>query len=126
MMTRPVNAKVWAEAFDTAREANPQIAEATSPAIEIVTGGDATYYLTADDLSGYVVRDTGELVGLFSLVRGRGNALVTEAVADGADHLDCFDGYLPTLYARHGFREVKREANWTPGGPDVVYMRYTD
>ena len=126
MMVRPVHPEVWAEAFDLAREANEQIAEATSPAAEIVAGGEATYLLTADDLSGYVVRDTGELVGLFSLARGRGNALVAEAVANGADHLDCFDGYLPTLYARHGFREVKREANWTPGGPDVVYMQYTD
>lgn len=125
MMTRPVDTKVWAAAFDTARESNPQIAEATSPSAEIVAGGDAAYFLTADNLSGYVVRDTGELVGLFSLARGRGNALVAEAVADGANHLDCFDGYLPTLYAQHGFTEARREENWTPGGPDVVYMWLT-
>lgn len=64
----------------------------------------------------------GVLIGVFSLVRGRGDALVAGAVAHGARHLDCFDGYLPTLYARHGFAESHRESNWTPGGPDVVYM----
>jgi hypothetical protein len=55
-------------------------------------------------------------------VRGRGDALVSDAIARGAKHLNCFDGYLPTLYARHGFVEVRREPNWTEGGPDIVYM----
>jgi hypothetical protein len=49
--------------------------------------------------------------------------LVVDAIDAGARSLDCFDGYLPTLYARHGFAETHRVANWPPDGPDVVYMR---
>ena len=30
---------------------------------------------------------------------------------------------LKTFYEQFGFKEFKREANWTPGGPDNVYMR---
>lgn len=71
---------------------------------------------------GYAIRPDGELVYVFSEVKGRGAALVLDAIERGATHLDCFDGYLVTLYSRHGFRVVKRVANWTEGGPDVVYM----
>ena len=64
----------------------------------------------------------GELCGVFSTVKGRGDAIMRDALTAGAVRLDCFDGYLPGFYARHGFRETHREENWTPGGPDVVYM----
>lgn len=71
---------------------------------------------------GFAVRDNGELIGLFSAINGKGDLLLKEAIKRGARHLDCFDGYLPTFYARHGFIEVRREANWTEGEPDVIYM----
>lgn len=83
--------------------------------------GSGDYYLSDDGLSGVGVQD-GEMIGVFSLVKGRGDLLISVAVENGAVHGDCFDGYLPTLYGRHGFREIRREANWTVGGPDVVYM----
>ena len=79
-------------------------------------------YIAPDDLSGFVVTADGEIVGLWSATRGRGRDLVADAIAAGGSHLDCFDGYLPTLYAAHGFTETYREPNWTPGGPDVVWM----
>lgn len=81
----------------------------------------ARYFVSADHLSGFCI-DDGELRAVWSFVKGRGDALVSEAVFFGADRLDCFDGYLPTLYARHGFVETHRVANWTPSEPDVVYM----
>ena len=88
--------------------------------------GDYSAYLMTDNgdyvVGGFIVKATGELVGLWSHVPGNGNGLVTAAIAYGATSLDCFDGYLPTLYGRHGFVIVRREANWIAGGPDVVYM----
>lgn len=79
-------------------------------------------FLNQDKNSGYALRN-GELVSVFSAIRNAGDEIVRSAVSNGATHLDCFDGYLPKLYTRHGFEETRREANWTPGGPDVVFMR---
>ena len=111
-------------ALESARERHPLIAASTSSPLEIagVLSLDDIAYLSDDGLSGYVVKASGELVGVFSSVKGRGDALMVSAIANGARRLDCFDGYLPELYARHGFRETDRAENWTPGGPDVVYM----
>lgn len=71
---------------------------------------------------GFIVKPDGELVGLFSRLVGRGDDLVNAALNSGAQHLDCFDGFLVGFYARHGFVEYDRQPNWTPGGPAVVYM----
>lgn len=114
-----VDPDTFGDAFDVARATSSAVADATSPFTHVP---NTAYVLTADLLSGYAIRPDGELVNVFSLVPGRGDMLVSHAVANGADHLDCFDGYLPTLYARHGFMATHREQNWTPGGPDVVYM----
>lgn len=65
----------------------------------------------------------GELVGLFA-TDVWGVWLLHRAMGEGARRLDCFDGFLPAYYAKHGWREVRRESNWTEGGPDVVYMEY--
>lgn len=123
-MTRyyPTSADSFRETFDAARSASPLIDAATSP-FDAET--PAIHYLAGDALSGFAVTETGELRFVFSLVKGRGDDLVTAALREGASHLDCFDGYLPTLYGRHGFTETARELNWTPGDPDVVYLRLT-
>ncbi len=113
-----VNASVYGKAFTYAREVSPRIEEYTSA----WDGREASFYLHADARSGFAITPDGELCLLFSLVPGRGNDMMERAVWFGANHLDCFDGYLPGLYARHGFVEIWREPNWTPGGPDVVYM----
>ena len=80
-------------------------------------------YLTADGLAGYALSPRGDLQSVFNIGQGGiGDDLISHAVAQGARTLDCFDGYLPRFYARHGFTEACREANWTPGEPDVVFM----
>ena len=79
-------------------------------------------YLSKDKKSGYVIAPDGDLVNVFSLV-DRGRELVLSAIAKGATKLDCFDGMLPKFYEGAGFKEYKREKNWTSGDPDVVYMR---
>jgi len=117
--SRNVTSTVFGLVFDAAREASPRIAEATSP-FEVST--DAAHFLAEDGRSGFVIRTGGELTNVFSTVSGRGDELVAAAIAAGATHLDCFEGYLTALYGRHGFVETAREANWTPGGPAVVWM----
>lgn len=115
-----VTAAEFADTFNGARRTFPLIAEMTSDLVE--TDG-ARYFLSPNRLAGYVVRADGELTNLFSLVKGLGDILVDQALEDGARRLDCFDGHLVALYSRHGrFVETSREPNWTPGGPDVVYM----
>lgn len=111
-------------AYMHAREENAKIREATSPAEELPeVQGNTAFFLSADKLSGFIVKDSGELVALFSLERGRGAYLVEYAKLLGATHLDCFAGYLPELYQRHGFVTFKRVPNWTKGEPSVHFMR---
>jgi GNAT superfamily N-acetyltransferase len=80
-------------------------------------------FLSKDKNSGYALKPDGELMSVFSGEKGRGDHLMNSAIKNGAMHLDAFDGYLPKFYSRHGFKEHKREKNWTEGGPDVVYMK---
>lgn len=121
MRTDHVDHSIFELAIADARAASRTIRDATSPSEEYPRFG-ADYYLTPDRLSGYGVDCVGELIGLFSLVRGRGSALVAQAIEDGASSLDCFDGFLPGFYAQHGFVEYQRAPNWDPEGPDVVSM----
>ena len=116
-------AKPWQfkAALAEARAARSVILRMTTPPAELPS--EARYFLTDDGLSGFGITDSGELVGLFSVPKGRGDWLLQGATLLGATHLDCFDGYLPAFYERYGFREVRREPNWAPGEPDVVYMR---
>lgn len=117
-----VDAITFCAAFDRAREASDRIREATS---EYRFADRIEHYLYVDGKAGFAILE-GRLCYVFSLVPGRGDDLVDVAVQRGADRLDCFDGYLPRLYSRHGFVVTTREANWTPGGPDVVEMRTVD
>lgn len=103
-----------------ARKESARIAEFTSEPDSLNPAG--RYYLTSDAQSGFGVSPTGELVGLFTLVGGRGKALVAQSVQEGTTHGDCFDGFLPAYYASLGWVETSREPNWTPGGPDVVFF----
>lgn len=76
-----------------------------------------------DTRGGFVVL-SGELMGLHHLDPGHGDFLMHHALKAGADRLDCFDvPHLIALFTKHGFVEVLREANTTPGKPDVVFMR---
>lgn len=79
--------------------------------------------------AGYAIKNGSELVNLFNnggeATKGAGPWLVIHAIENGARHGDHFDGFLTGFYQKLGFTQVRREANWTPGGPDVVYMRFT-
>ena len=109
-------------ALNKAQSASKQIKAATTPANDLSDSNGTNYYLSNTGNMGFCVSSTGELTSVYSLYKGMGDTILKYAVKAGAMHLDCFDGYLPTFYARHGFKEVRREANWTEGEPDVVYM----
>lgn len=79
-------------------------------------------YLAPDKKSGFAVKQDGDIVSVFSTEKGRGDHMMQHAIQAGGNKLDAFDGYLPKFYGKHGFVEHKREPNWTPGQPDVVYM----
>jgi hypothetical protein len=77
--------------------------------------------LSEDGMSGFAIKGGGELVNVFSRVKGRGDAIVEAAVEAGAARLDCYDGYLAALYGRHGFLVVERSAwceEYAPEGWD--------
>lgn len=85
--------------------------------------------------AGLYIKKDGELGGLFngSDVNGIGKKLVQKAVDRGADHLNCFDGFLVDYYSDLGFEPVNRiewDDEYAPEGwnyekfgkPDVVFM----
>ncbi len=111
-------------AYAAALHNNLNAKAACTPLREVDMHGTRCYlaYVNGQAACGYAIKDTGELCYVHALIRGCGDALVRDAITNGAKRLDCFDGYLVSLYARHGFVEVGRIPNYTKGDPDVVYM----
>lgn len=72
-------------------------------------------------VGGYIVLH-GELKALWCDLPGYGCWIIQQALNDGAERLQCFDGYLVGLYSQFAFRQVTRQPNWVPGEPDVVTM----
>lgn len=81
-------------------------------------------YLGHNNTSGYCLKGGNELVSVFSTAGSSGNAIVADAVKNGATHLDCFaerledgriDGPLFRLYSKHGFRVDTSMNSGTPG-----------
>ncbi len=93
-------------------------------------------YLTADGKSGMAIKKDGDVVSLFSAVKGSRamGKLIPFAVANGGRKLDCYGGGLQNMYAKYGARAIGRvefsegalddETTWRPeyGRPDVVAM----
>lgn len=86
-------------------------------------------YLTEDEDCGFIIRITTEGLELSSLfnvshIKGLGEQAVIYAMYLGADHLNCFEGFLPKYYEKLGWSTYKIEDN-TNGHlePKVHYMR---
>lgn len=122
MQFNQVSSKQFIAALKDAQDNYKHIRTATTPFTDIQHTFGTTYYLSMNGAIGFAVSGTGELTSVYSAIKGKGDELMIEAIKRGACHLDCFDGYLPKFYAKHGFTEVRREPNWTAGEPDVVYM----
>lgn len=118
-----VTRRTYLAHMGAARAESPLVRQNTCTMAELLAYPESTtsYFLSPDRKSGFMIH-RGKLIGLFSLVRGRGASLVSTAIAAGARSLECYDGYLPVLYGRHGFIETDRVSTWTEGGPDVVVM----
>jgi hypothetical protein len=115
--------KVTAEEFLQVIDLLPVTILSTLSRYSIDEAQEYSFYLSADKQAGYGIKLDGELINLFSLEHGRGTLALKHAIEHGANHLNCFDTFLPAFYLKHGFVEHKRGANWTVGQPDVVYMR---
>jgi hypothetical protein len=123
---REASARAFAKAVEEARGLRPDVVENVSQYTPQEYSKMRTF-LSRDGKSGYALKPTDkgdELVNVFAKEKGlgRGDKIVSEAVDRGAQTLDAFDGYLPDLYKKHGFKEYHRTPNYEPGGPDVVYM----
>lgn len=86
---------------------------------------DMACYLGNNNSSGYALHGD-ELVSVFSTQGSSGNAIVADAIKNGARRLDCFatrnkdgsiEGALYTLYSRHGFKIDKSMNSGEPGEP---------
>lgn len=111
----------FAEATESLRLESPLHAENVDPCGDIAAYDGIRCFMSP--LSGYAITADGELKFVWSVGRGQGDSIVADAVRRGAKHLNCFDGHLSALYARHGFAVTERLENWDPEGPDVVTMR---
>ncbi len=91
-------------------------------------------------VAGLAVKD-GDIVSVFKhpscKVRGVVDKfLIPKALENGGNRLDCFNGFLPKLYARNGFEPVSKTSfnrdfapeDWNydrDGEPDVIFMKHS-
>lgn len=115
------------DAFKAALQANKRADTLSDYSTEELRG--MKLFMLEGGKAGYAIKGGSELVNLFNNggedTKGAGPWLVLHAIEHGARHGDHFDGFLTGFYQNLGFSQVRREANWTPGGPDVIYMRWS-
>jgi len=122
MKYSPVSLSLFTSSYVKAFEVSKNVQDNCTP-LDECDFENKILFLSDDNHSGFALSGSGELTNVFSVFKGRGHSLVQHALAHGASHLDCFEGYLTGFYEQHGFVEYKREANWNAGGSDVVFMR---
>ena len=92
-------------------------------------------YIGSNNSSGYALKKSGELVSVFSSQGSSGDAIVSDAVKNGASHLDCFatrdkngniGGPLYKLYLRHGFKIDTTMNEGTKGEPYAIVNGVSD
>lgn len=107
-VTGPTSARSYSSGLSDRYDANyfgKQVTRATPTELQ---RDFTTMLVLADGRAGAAVRDTGEISVLYSDSphRGASRALLPVAVQSGGTHLECFDTFLPQLYARSGFIKV--------------------
>jgi hypothetical protein len=92
-------------------------------------------YIGKNNSSGYAIKPGGELVSVFSSQGPSGDAIVSDAIKNGASHLDCFalrdkdgniSGPLYKLYSRHGFKIDKTKNEGNKGEPYAIVNGVSD
>lgn len=86
-----------------------------------------TMLVLADGRAGAAVRHSGEISAVYSdgSSRGATRALLPIAAERGGTHLECFDTFLPKIYARSGFIKVAAipfNREFAPDGWDYSAM----
>ena len=86
-----------------------------------------TMLVLADGRAGAAVRHSGEISAVYSdgSSRGATRALLPIAAERGGTHLECFDTFLPKIYARSGFVKVASipfNREFAPDGWDYSAM----
>jgi hypothetical protein len=94
-------------------------------------------FLSPDGQAGMAVTSDGDIVSVFKNPNNTSNDvthnIMLTALENGGSKLDCFAGFLPTNYAKYGFKPVARvkfDPEFAPDGwnfkrdgqPDVVMM----
>lgn len=89
--------------------------------------------------AGLAIKKSGDIVSVFknpkAEVKDAMSILIPEAIAQGGNRLDCFNGYLPGTYALYGFEPVaklKFNREYAPehwnyerdGEPDIIFMAH--
>ncbi len=90
-------------------------------------------FLGRNNSSGYVI-DKGTLKSVFSSQKSSGDAIMVDAIANGAKNLDCYvfrydgilSGPLYKLYTKHGFRVDTSMNDGKPGEPYAVVNGVSD
>ena len=126
----PVTPEIFAEARN--KSSRPEFLTPYTPE-EL---GKFDLHLTKKDV-GYALTPEKDLVNVFNVSgkKGAGVSAVVDAIKNGAETLDAFDGFFPKYYKEFGFKEVGRDVwndayapkDWMLtkyGKPDIVYMKY--
>lgn len=101
---------------------------------------DMSLYLSDGGEAGMAITKTGDIVSVFNnpktgTKKGVARHLLDMALQNGGKKLDCFDGFLPKLYAKYGFVPVARmkfareyaPEGWNferDGEPDVLFFAH--
>jgi hypothetical protein len=104
-----------------------------------------TMLVLGNGIAGCAIKQNGELVSVFKneeLAREAGidkvsGIIIPAAIQYGARKLDCYSGFLDSMYARFGFSPVAKLAfdtrfapnSWNYekyGKPDIVFMAYNN
>jgi len=85
-------------------------------------------YLGKNNSSGYCIKGGGDLVSVFSSQKSSADAIMVDAVKNGAKTLDCYaihnngkiSGPLYNLYSKYGFKIDKSMNDGKPGEPYTI------
>ena len=120
---RKVDAISFLKALDNAKYTNKRI-KINVHIFNLVEYLKMDTYLSIDGLSGYSIKKDGEIVSLFSTVKRRGNKLINDAIKNGGNKLNCFEGYLTNFYKKAGFVVYDTQSNWNGENcPKVAFMK---
>lgn len=129
--------KAYHAAIVEAKRDNP--AGAFVHAYEPDEYAEQNLFLSDGGEAGMSITKDGDIVSVFRSPRatkkGVAGDLLRVALANGGKRLDCFDGFLPKLYARYGFvpvAKMKFDKEFAPedwnhekdGAPDVLFFAH--